>query len=234
MPPHPSDLQDPGIAVHGQLVEAAARILVEEGTCALSTQRLAAETGTSARTVDAHFAGVQEVVAAVTREGFHRLDAHLSQVCPSGEPVVDLGNLALAYRANALANPHLYKVMFQNVSLSRYRQPRDGELTEAGRTFEVLVEAVRRAIETGSFVAADPVLVAAQLWSALHGVVTLELGGCFGPEAEEVITALLATLSVGLGGDADTGRTPAGSGTGQAVASSPNGPPHGLEASAAH
>ncbi|WP_415952696.1 TetR/AcrR family transcriptional regulator [Streptomyces sp. KLOTTS4A1] len=68
--------------------------------------------------------------------------------------------------------------------------------------FAHLVEATRRAIEAGRFRDEDPTHTAAQLWSALHGYVLLEMSGYFGePDSavEPILIPLLSGLVIGLG-----------------------------------
>ena len=185
--------------VPARLVEAAARLLADEGPKVLTARRLAAECGTSTMAVYTHFGGMPEVVRAVVQEGFARLTAHMGAVSRSADPVADLGLLAMAYRANALANPQLYVVMFGSASLGGYRLTME-ELSIGQETFQILVEATDRAISAGVFRPADPAATAAQLWSAIHGFVMLELAGYFTATADvgTVLVPLLVNLVGGL------------------------------------
>ncbi|GGM52488.1 TetR family transcriptional regulator [Longimycelium tulufanense] len=213
MTSRPADSPGHEPPIRARLIEAAARLLAEQGPGALTTRRLAAEVGTSTMVVYTHFGGKQQLLTAVAREGFTRLAAHLAEVAPTDDPVIDLGNLALAYRANALANPHLYAVMFS--ALTGGREPSaNAEIPEARRSFDAIVAATRRAIESGRFRPADPTLVATQLWSALHGFVMLELAGRFVPsmhaDPEHVFTTLLVTMALGLAEDPTSITRPSG------------------------
>lgn len=166
----------PDPEVRRSLIEAAARLLADEGPAALSTRRLAATVGTSTMAVYTHFGGLPELVRAVVREGFARLAAHLAEVPATDDPLHDLAALGAAYRANALDNPQLYAVMFGSASLGGYRL-HDDELEEGRDTFDVLVAATQRAIDAGMLRPGDAEAIAAQLWSATHGFVMLELAG---------------------------------------------------------
>lgn len=162
--------------VRRRLLEAAARLLGEEGPAALSTRRLAREAGTSTMAVYTHFGGMPALVREVVAEGFARLHARVAEVAASGDPIEDLGRIAAAYRANALADPHLYAVMFGSASLGGYRLHED-ELDVGLEAFGQLVGAVELAMEAGRLRRDDPAAVAGQLWCALHGYVMLELSG---------------------------------------------------------
>jgi AcrR family transcriptional regulator len=160
--------------VRRRLVEEAARLLGEEGPAALTTRRLAAGAQTSTMAVYTHFGGMPALVREVAAEGFRRLIAHVDEVEATDDPVDDLRRSAVAYRANALENPHLYAVMFGSASLGGFR-PHDGDLEEGRAAFDQLVERVRRAMDAGALRAGEPADVAGQFWAALHGYTMLEL-----------------------------------------------------------
>jgi AcrR family transcriptional regulator len=158
------------------LVEIGARLLAQEGPQALSTRRLAAEAGTSTMAVYTYFGGMSELVRSMVHEGYARLNKYLGSVAKTDDPVGDLASLGRAYRKNAQANPHLYAVMLGGSSLGGF------SLTEEDRqhgryTLAAVVAAVERCMQAGRFHESDAVLVAHQMWSAMHGLVTLELGG---------------------------------------------------------
>jgi AcrR family transcriptional regulator len=185
-----------------RLIEAAARLLADEGPSGLSTRRLAAEVGVSTMAVYTHFGGLPELVRAVVREGFARLADHMAAVPDSDNPLDYLAALGEAYRANALENPHLYAVMFGTASLGGYRL-HDDELDEGRYTFDMLVAATRRCMDAGLFKPGDPEAVAGQLWSAVHGFVMLELAGYLAADREpdavdEVLNPMLTGIVAAL------------------------------------
>ena len=107
-----------------RLLEAAARLLALEGPGALSARRAAREVGASTMVVYTHFGGMKELVTAVVREGFARLADLVTAVPRTDDPVADLYAMLGAYRRTALANPHLYAVMFGSApwAATEYRQ----------------------------------------------------------------------------------------------------------------
>jgi len=157
-----------------RLLDRAAELLSAEGPEALSLRRLATAAGTSTTAVYSLFGGKSALLQAVHEEAFRRFGQHLATVEPSGDPDDDLLRLAHAYRASALDDPHMYAVMFGRRVPGFEPEPAAGDAT-----FQPLVDAVRRAVESGMPAddAADPVTVAAALWATAHGVVSLEVGG---------------------------------------------------------
>lgn len=186
--------------VRRRLLEAAARLLGEEGPGALSTRRLAREADTSTMAVYTHFGGMPALVREVVAEGFARLHARVADVVTTADPVDDLASIAVAYRQHALADPHLYAVMFGSASLGGYRL-RDDELDVGLAAFGQLVAATERAMDAGRLRHDDPAAVAGQLWCALHGYVMLELAGLHrvveDPEAQ-LLNPMLGHLLSGL------------------------------------
>ncbi|WP_371483241.1 TetR/AcrR family transcriptional regulator [Kitasatospora sp. NBC_00315] len=190
-----------------QLVETAARLLAEEGPKALSTRRLAAEVGTSTMAVYTHFGGKDDLVRAMVREGFGYLDRRLTEVAQTADPVADVAALGWAYRSNALEHRHLYSVMFGGSGFGGFALTDDDR--QHGRyTLGTLVRTVGRCMEAGRLRSEDELLVAHQLWIALHGLVTLELGGYLIPpyDADACFEAQVGGILVGEGDDAERTR----------------------------
>lgn len=180
--------------IRTRLIDAAARLLAE-GPDALTTRRLATAVGTSTMAVYTYFRGMDELRFAVRQEGFDRLAGHLGAVTMSDDPVADVAALGGAYFFNALANPHLYRVMFMEHQIDDHE-----EVGEA--TFESLVAAVERAVQSGRFEKADTYALATQLWAMSHGIVTLHLAHLLTlEEAIECITDMGRNLFVGFGDD---------------------------------
>lgn len=162
--------------VRRRLIEVAADLLSEEGPSALSARRLARDAGTSTMAVYTHFGGMPVLVRAVVAEGFQRLFDRVAAVPRTDDARADLLAAGAAYRAHALAEPHLFAVMFGSASLGDYRLQGD-ELEVGLAAFGQLVEAVRRAMAEGVLRPGDPAAVAGQVWSAVHGYVMIELAG---------------------------------------------------------
>ena len=185
------------------LLEAAAQLLAEQGPAALSTRRLAAAVGSSTTAVYTHFGSMNDLVRAMAREGFARLHQRMTEVSMTDDPVADVVTLGCAYRSNARDNPHLYAVMFGGSSLAGFSLT-DEDRQHGRYTLEVLIGAVARCLAAGRFRAADPQLVAHQMWISLHGLVTLELGRYLVDpyDAEVCFEAEVSSLMLGAGDNA--------------------------------
>jgi AcrR family transcriptional regulator len=178
--------------VRTALVEGAARLLTDREP--LTLRRLAAEVGVSTMAVYTHFGSMDELMQAVTREGFSRLADHLRTVPAGRDPVADLAALGWAYCLNAVENPDLYRAMFMESTF-------DMELAAFGaETFLPVVAAVERAIALGRLRAGPAWDPAVQMWAMAHGMVTLALAGML--SVEELLRHLeggIAACLVGYG-----------------------------------
>jgi hypothetical protein len=104
----------------------------------------------------------------------------------------------------ALANPHFYAIMFEEV-IPHKHESQDVE-EHARAAFGALVRLVELASASGVIAAPNPVEAAQQIWSALHGAVALELKGLvLTPDPEATYAALLDTMIGGLAPKADNG-----------------------------
>jgi AcrR family transcriptional regulator len=193
-----------------RLLEGALRLLSAEGPDALQVRRIAAEVGSSTMTVYTHFGSMVELWNALIKEGLIRFGEVVGAVGHSDDPIADLFAQGVAYRDFALSNPHLYRMMF-GVSTPKGNLDSVQDLTVEGSpttlpegktAFGLLAEVTARAAQQGRITTSDSVGVAAQIWSAIHGYVLLEMAGYFGSEGKgvlEVLGPLTISLVVGSG-----------------------------------
>lgn len=181
-------------ALRVRLLDRAGELLSTEGPSALSLRRLAADVGTSTTAVYSLFGGKPALVQELYAEAFRRFGARLAEVPQTDDPVADLVRIGLVYRASALADPHLYAIMFSRVVPGF--EPDEASAEEAVRTFLPVVDAARRAIEQGVFAESSAERVALSCWGMVHGLVSLELNGhlpldlAVAPDYEAALRAL--------------------------------------------
>ncbi|ONI85859.1 TetR family transcriptional regulator [Actinosynnema sp. ALI-1.44] len=176
-------------ALRVRLLDRAGELLSGEGPDALSLRRLAADVGTSTTAVYSLFGGKPALVRELYVDAFHRFGSRLTQVSLSGDPAEDLVQLGLAYRRAALAEPHLYLIMF----------------TKAVAGFEPDNETAAHVlgpmVEVGRLAGLpDPETAAMTVWGLVHGLVSLELNGNLtdAGHVERVLRAGLAGFSISV------------------------------------
>lgn len=151
-----------------EVVDAAERILEDEGPDAVTMRRLAAALGVRAPSLYKHVKGKPEILAALQERALDRIAAALGAAAdraPAGE---ELPAMAGAYRAWARAHPRLYELSTRH-PLDRGRLSPGVEEAAAAPLLRV----------TGGRLPA-----ARALWGLAHGLVDLELAGRFPPDAD--------------------------------------------------
>lgn len=162
----------------------------------VTLRALVAGTGVSTMAVYTHFDGMPGLWRAVRQEGFTRLARRLDLVESTSDPVRDLAALGAAYVSNAVANPTLYRTMFDaGFDLD------DPAAAEA--SLHLLVAGAARARQEGRFAeAADPAAVATRQWAMGHGLTMLVLTGVLPREAlVDHAPPMLTALFVAAGDD---------------------------------
>jgi AcrR family transcriptional regulator len=188
--------------VAARLIDAAARVLAEEGHAAVTARRLASEIGASTMAVYTHFGSMEDVLVHVWREGFARFGAALDGPATTDDPVADWLAQGWAYRRFALENRHLYRVMFGGVVRVRFDDPADQ--AAAAATFTSLLARLQRAVDAGRLAIADVALAGQVVWSTVHGQVMIELDGYGVPLGHDAVTVYgecMRRLALGFGDD---------------------------------
>ena len=202
-----SEEPTPG-GVPERLVHATIKLLAEQGPSAIKARAVAAEAGMSTMVVYSHFGGIPELIRAVADHGFFEMETAFSQTPVTDDPISDLFSMALVTRDLARANPHLYDLMFGLSTRATYRPTPDKDIRRSGHSpafraaYVHVTDACTRLVESGRVRAQEPTVVAASLWSFVHGYITLELGDHFAEFDDPVAQVMLpmgVTFSVGLG-----------------------------------
>lgn len=175
------------------LIEAAARLLAQEGPDALTTRRIASKVGTSTMALYTHFEGMDDLRRAVRLEWFNRLSERLASVPRTTDPVADLAALGWAYFSTAVENGHMFRATVVD--------PLDDPLvaTIGIETLQVLTNAVQRCMDEGRLHPGDATARALQIWMMGNGVLVACLAGVITTEHAighfyEMAASLLATF----------------------------------------
>jgi AcrR family transcriptional regulator len=191
--------------VAGRLLDAAARIIAEEGRQALTARRLARQIGASTMAVYTNFGSMDELLLQLLRDGFVRFGDALDEPAVTADPVADWIVQGWAYRRFALDNRNLYRVMFgDGFGAPQFADPADQAVAAA--TFTSLLDRLRRAADAGRLVVDDVELAGQVVWSMVHGHMTLELAGYFeapGRDAEVVYAECMRRLALAYGDESD-------------------------------
>jgi len=186
----------PSADVERELLAAAETVLVREGPGGLTVRAVATEAGIATMGVYNRLGGKDGLIDALLIRGFDRLRA-ACEAAAGPDPVARFYDCGRRYREFALANPHFYAIMFEDAIPHEFDDPEVGE--HAIAAFNALVRMVELTAAAGAIVAGDPVEVAQQIWSTVHGAVALELKGLVQtPDPAATYRASIDTLYRGL------------------------------------
>jgi AcrR family transcriptional regulator len=155
------------------LVDEALAILAESGPAAVTLRELARRLGVTHTAPYAHFPDKRTLLEAVADEGFDRLTQSLTQAgAAESDPQRRFVTHGIAYVQFARDNPNLYRLMFVDPELGH--DPECAWSEQADRAFDLLLDELS---ELGLPQDSDATVVAAGIWSLLHGIAMLEIDG---------------------------------------------------------
>lgn len=156
------------------LTSAALSLVAEKGPKGFTLTEAARRAGVSAAAPYRHFADKAELLAAVAEQGFRDLHAALAGGDIASSPQARVAELGRLYVRWAVSHPDHYRVMF-GAEIDKSGHP---SLAAAGdQAFGLLLDAITQCQEAGIVPGRDPFQVAAPLWSLVHGVASLAIGG---------------------------------------------------------
>ena len=164
------------------LLDAGTRIVGAEGATGVTLRRLADEAGTTTRAVYSLFGdkdGLLRQLFTIAAETMRR--HHEAVPVDPDDPMREFPPLALAYRAAAREQPALYDLWFGRVTPDMKLSEEDAAL--AYRSFERVLNTIRRCIDTGRFPDREPMQIGLELFGLVHGLASLELRGFFPDDA---------------------------------------------------
>lgn len=159
------------------LIQAGIELLAREGVHAFSLRKVAARAGVSHTAPYSHFADKQALIAAISTEGYRKVQARVGAVLAEyGQDALQLlARTAWAYAQFALQEPDHFKITFSGVVEKEKAYPT--LVQAAAETFGLLTQVVSRCQADGVLRPGPLDLTAVALWGAIHGLVTLTLEG---------------------------------------------------------
>jgi AcrR family transcriptional regulator len=164
-----------------KILEEALQILADDGSGRVTMRALAERLGYSPATIYLHFRNKDDLLQQIALHGFEKL----AQATREGtsrddvrEAVVEGGRRYLDF---ALANPALYRLMFEEIDIAKYRG--DPSPSVPGRAlFDLYRDMYVRGASTGAIAhEIDPDIQTLIGWSAVHGFAMLALSGRLPP-----------------------------------------------------
>jgi len=181
------------------VIDAARACIVADGLEAVSLRKLAATLGVTAPALYAYVTDKRDLLRGVAEREFERLSATFAEI-DDPDPVERMRQMSHAYVDQALAEPELFRTMFQFSPDLAIGDTSGAEDPIATAVFELALGSVVEALDSGALRPADPLTVALTLWSATHGVADMLLMGFpFDDDTRQMLVAsAIDTMLVGL------------------------------------
>lgn len=163
-----SDLKD-------RLLDAARKLLLEEGYRNFSLRKVARDTGVSATSIYLHFDSKDHLIHTLMEKSIDRLNGELEQAVKTGtDPIDRLNILARVYVEFALEHPREYQIIYMVSSDEMSRYPKD-KFRKARRGYELVTEVIEDGVAKQLLDEDRPRIVAYTFWAQLHGVMSVVL-----------------------------------------------------------
>lgn len=160
--------------VKGNILNAARKVVAEEGFQGLSIRKITKQIDYSPGIVYHYFRNKEEIIEALVTEGYERILAAITTVPRNeGQPEAEIKVVFTKYIRAALAAPEEYKAFLLNErpSILVKTSLLDRGIMERSRTLQALGEAIQRGVETGRFAPCDPELTAQVIWTSVFGLI---------------------------------------------------------------
>ena len=196
-------------ALRQGMLDAATRLLTEEGPAALTVRRVADAVNCSTTLLYSLFGRKDGLANELYLEGFARLKAEfesmpsLSRQKNAQKGLTRILTHARIYHDYARRNPGYYMVMFGD-AIAGFVPPVESR-KRAWESLAVLIDAFDQCMKEGALPPSNPTAAARLLWAAMHGATSLELKGYYlkTERASELfdaaVNAVLRSLQVGPG-----------------------------------
>ncbi len=187
------------------MLDAATRLLVEEGPSALTVRRVADAVNCSTTLLYSLFGGKDGLSNELYLEACARLKSELEAASATvSKKKTDSDGLAAilaharAYHQFAKRNPSYYMVLFGD-AIAGFVPPVESRKI-ARESLTVVVDAFDQCMKNGTLPPSNPTTAARLLWAAMHGVVSLELKGYYlkTERAEELFDASVNAVLLSL------------------------------------
>lgn len=153
------------------LLDAADALLTEHGVQGLTLREVARAAQVSHAAPYHHFAGLDDLLAAVAARSFEQLGAAMERAARNGDAHAALLDICEAYVAHACAHPAQFRLMFGPLLARQAAFPDYARAAQA--TFAQLLSTAER------FAPGEAAALALSGWSLAHGFASLAIDGAF-------------------------------------------------------
>jgi len=150
-----------------------------EGLDAITLRELSSRIGASRTAIYRHFENKEALIREVILAGFERFDAYFVDIFSENKAGVleRFTMMGRAYLAFAVNNPQLYRLLFGPAVRQEREEVCDLEDADQATGFHALVYLIETGQHEGIFKEGDAFILAATVWSTVHGLASLIIDG---------------------------------------------------------
>lgn len=163
--------------IRTRILDAARELFAAEGVEAVTMRRIADRIEYSPTAIYFHFRDKEALLAELCDCDFRAFAHEFIEIAKIADPVERLKAAGGAYVRFGLNNPSHYRVMFMTPKTAESKTIEKGNPEEDAYAFlrGIVVELIAKNLVRDE---TDPDLVAQVIWSAMHGLVSLEIAKC--------------------------------------------------------
>ncbi len=174
--------------VRASILQAAWRLVEQEGWQALSIRKIAEAIEYSVPVIYDHFQNKEAILLEFTKRGFQLLNDDLLQAKDGQkQPEAQLEAIAYAYWDFAFTHKEYYQLMY-GLGMPTCETVR--QISELTSFTELILSPLRELIAGSKNPGADPFLKLHTFWSMLHGLISINMMGK-GSDREELNSMVL-------------------------------------------
>lgn len=159
----PRSRRTPTLEIRGRILDAARRIVEQDGVDGLTIRTLSAQADVSPTSIYQHIGGKQAVSDALIDAYFTDLREQLIAIDES-DPVLRLRRAGMIYREHALDAPGIYALVWM------------GQASDSAQhCLDAITQIIRYGQAAAVFRDDDPHLIASSIWVSIHGFIQFEL-----------------------------------------------------------
>lgn len=159
-----------------QILAVARALLEGEGASAVSMRRIADQVKITPMAIYKHYPDREAVLNAVADQGFEELAGTLDERRWRGGAIKQVVDRMEIYLEHAIANPHLFELMFLKPREGARKFP-DDFVQRRSPTANLVADALAAGMEAGEIAKGDIWEIAFQLGALAQGLILLRLGG---------------------------------------------------------
>jgi AcrR family transcriptional regulator len=167
-----------------KILEAAREMFATQGIEATTMRAIAQRIEYTPTAIYHHFKDKDALIIELCHSDFRSLGQQFGKIGRIDDPVERLRKVGDAYVEFAIAKPHHYQIMF--MTRTPYAEPAFDRGNPEEDAYAFLLQTVQECIDTGRFrpELTDAHQVGQMFWSAVHGLVSLQIAKCDDPWIE--------------------------------------------------